>query len=60
MSLLRFLRRTFSKQKPTIFDRILDKSVPSKAVYEDEHVFTSLVRSMHSKTYSLQLLFISS
>lgn len=34
MSLFRVFR-AFSKNKPTIFDKILDKSIPSKKVYED-------------------------
>lgn len=35
IGLIRSSKRFFST---TIFDKILDKSIPSEAVYEDEHV----------------------
>lgn len=54
------LRTSFSRFSTTIFDKILNKSIPSQSVYEDEQVSLIFSRFMLSKMWILKLLFIFS
>ena len=53
------VRNSLSRFSTTIFDKILNKSIPSQAVYEDEHVKHYIWRFMLSKMCSHKHLFIS-
>ena len=48
-----------SKFTTTVFDKILDRTIPSHSVYEDEHVIIARSRSMPSKISIPRPQFIS-
>lgn len=54
------VRTSLHRFSTTIFDKILNKSIPSQSVYEDEHVSTVIFRYTRSKMSVLKLLSTSS